>query len=288
MLATRKEMRGARATRRSGLQRGVQRGTIGHLQNRSQATHEDVSLSTITTCVDKPWWRTTLEKIACRCFELTFFACSQLCLTQVVQDPYTKQYKVAPFGRRCVNLVIWVILGANMVRNLCVCIERLAVSMDLVTLACLTGFWGQVTGMGVGYGVLAQPKKTAQLLNTWSSISKHEETTAISSRLDLLWESPIVCMQTVVASTGQILFPLMYSLIGLVLPSVPIFALPSIQDAGLVPQHVRNSSWYWVWWAALYPLDIIVLGIALLPLALSGHIFSVEVGLLKAFLDGMQ
>ena len=212
-------MKGARASRR-GMQRGLQRRTVGQRQNRSDENNEENNVLTDSESEAKPSWRPPLELLARTCFGLTFSACSKLCLIQVVQDPYTKQYKVAPLWRRCINLVIWLLFVVSMVRNMWVCVERLAVSMDLVTLTCLGGFWGQVTGIGVAYGVVAQPEKTAQLLNAWSSIATHMEVS-----LDFMWESQIVCAQTVVTNTGQILFPLIYPLIGLIIPSVPIFAL---------------------------------------------------------------
>ena len=116
------------------MQRSLQHHTVSQRQNRSQENHDDVNLLTTTAIIHaRPWWRTTLEQIGCSCFELTFFACSQLCLIQVVQDPSAKEYMVPPFWRRCVNLVIWVLLEASTVRSLWVCIARITVSMDLVT-----------------------------------------------------------------------------------------------------------------------------------------------------------
>ena len=132
------------------------------------------------------------------------------------------------------------------------CTHQLALKIDVVTLTCLGGFWGQVTG--VALGVLVQPEKTAELLNTWSSILIHTAGIDITKSVSV-WDSPVVSAQTIVVNTGQILFPVMYPLIGLI-PSVPILALHCLRNAGILAE---NTKFYLVWWPVLYPLEVTIL-----------------------------
>ena len=135
-------MRGA-GTGRRVFQRGPQRRK--GLQKMSGGDQHQVGLFRSPATVGQPLWRSLLKRLARACFELTFFTCSSLCLIQIVQYRYTKQYRVAPFRRRVTHFAIWTLFGCSMVRNLWVSIEQAKVKMDLVTLTCIAGFWGQVT-----------------------------------------------------------------------------------------------------------------------------------------------
>ena len=274
-------MRKAKAERR-GFDRGAQRKPLGsrRKQKNDDEDHNPVFDAPIRVAfVDTKSPHAVLTPVAQTCFQLTFALCSKLRLINLVQDPQTKKYKVGAFWRRTVHVLIWTVVGISMARNLWISIEQIRMGFDLTSLVCLGGFWGQLTGLGLGFGALVQPQKTAELLNTWSASLTHSN--ADGPMTNLAWSSLLVCLQVIVINTGTTLFPLMYPLFGLIWPSIPIFLLPSLQRADffqgndLVPR--------WAWWMLLYPLEVATFAATLLPFAFTGHFLLVEIGIVKGF-----
>ena len=272
-------MRQARGCRR-GLQRGVQRHAVA-ISRLFAAKSKICSPSQgLKKCLDGH-----LEKIARGCFEKTFLACSTLFVIQLAQERNSSggkgTFKLAPAWKRWSHGVILLLLGTFFARNMLVTFQRLStVGLDAVSAICLCGCWAPLTAGCIALGTLAQPAKTVEILNSWSTIlTGHAKTTSV-------WSSPVVCMEVIAVQTGQTLFPILFPLLGLVMPTAPVFLLPALQSTGYLPPD--GILQYWVWWAILYAVEIAVYFIAALPFALSAQIMLVEIGILKALANGIR
>ena len=272
-------MRQARASRR-GLQRGVHRHSV---RSSPQFTNEIQSDSTSRKAGTGV--HCFLENAARLCFETTFSACSTLCLIQLAQErtPTGRHgiFKLAPIWKRRTHVIILLITGALVARHMLVTFQRLStVGLDAIGSICLCGCWIPPAAAGVAIATLTKPAETAEILNSWSTILTGQ------AKRTSVWGSPVVCTQVIAINTGQTLFPILFPLLGLVMPGTPIFFLPALQNTGyLAPEGMFQ---YWGWWSVLYAVEVSVYGITLLPFALTAQILVVEVGIFKAFANGIR
>ena len=265
-------MRQAKANRR-GLGRGVQRHVI---RNRHQ--DEDGLNSNVSPSKSREWLNLKLERAARFCFEKTFLTCSVLYLIQVMVQSedckVRKTYKYAPIWRRRVHVLVLLLLGASIALTIKVTWRRLeAAGMDATSAVCLCGSAILLGAALVGLGTLLQPAEMVQLLNSWSSVLR------LHTNQDSVWSDPIVCIQVILISTAQNLFPLFFPLLGLVMREVPIFLLPSLQHAGILSTNSMIPDW--IWWTLLYPVEVLMYGCPVFIFCLTGQIMVVEVGIFR-------
>ena len=267
-------MRHARASRR-GISRGVQRHTIGNRGGGKSSGGANKS----SDLKSRRWLYSLLEEGAKSCFHKSFNTCSKLCLIQLVHLKGFRggdAYSLGPIWLRIFHPAVILLVVASIARNVWLTWRRLErVGTDVITAICLCGSWVSLGAFLIALGVLIQPAaKTTELLNSWSTILN------LHTRIKTVWNDPVVCIQVIAVSTGQVLYPTLFPFLGITLPGIPIFFLPSMFDSGII--NAQGMVEHWLWWAMLYPFEVIIFGTPVLLLGFTCQILVVQVGIFKA------
>ena len=262
----------AMGRRFAGKQRGVLRG-VAKYKIKSKALKAKEDERTLLGLRESIYF-----SLGRKCFEFWFYCCGKLYLAPFTR---TETGEYVPLDRKSmlIHYVVWFVKFLVLLHKLVGTVrilldEELKIQMAFM---CACQFLVYFVSFGVSMGMIARPKETMDVLNSWPfilSCLKELRGTTAPAQYDVLSTSSKL-IAVLVATQG---IALMGPLFSLIYSTIPTCYFPMAESLGLIPEGLLPG---FAWQLILSPLEYITYLSPMLSAPLSGSILLILEGVLS-------